>query len=234
MNFILSDLIRYSAITKKFPREFLLLQGKGCKYGKCKFCDYHNDVSVNPFKVNKPILEKITGQFGVLDIINSGSCFELDEDTLELISKKVIEKNINKIWFEAHYLYRHELNAFRKRFPNVTLKFRTGIETFNPDLRNYLNKGISQDVTELDVSRYFDGVCLLIGFRRQTNKDIIKDIELANKHFEYFSVNVYTPNSTEIKPDLDLIKWFRCEVYPEIKDLAKVEILLNNTDLGVG
>ena len=81
----MSELVRYSFIKTKFPREFLLLQGKGCFYKKCRFCDYYNDISENPFEVNKPVIEKVSGETGALDIINSGSCLELDDDTMKLI-----------------------------------------------------------------------------------------------------------------------------------------------------
>ena len=230
----MSELTRYSLITEKFPREFLLLQGTGCRYKKCKFCDYYNDVSENPFEINKPVLERVTGQFGVLDIINSGSCFELDEETLALIHKKATEKNIHTIWFEAHYIYRNKLDSFRKRFPDIELKFRTGIETFNPELRDYLCKGVTSDVTAADVAKYFNGVCLLVGFKGQTRDDITMDIELASQHFEYFSVNVFTPNTTSIKPDVELISWFKKNVYPQLQANPRAEVLLENTDLGVG
>ena len=65
--------IRYSKIFEKFPREFILLQGSGCFWKKCKFCDYFEDVSEDPFELNSKVIEKITGEFGILDVINSGS-----------------------------------------------------------------------------------------------------------------------------------------------------------------
>ena len=43
---------RYAIIHEKFPREFILLQGTGCRWGKCEFCDYHNDIGENPFEIN--------------------------------------------------------------------------------------------------------------------------------------------------------------------------------------
>ena len=67
---------RYSLITEKFPREFLLLQGTGCKWAKCTFCDYHSDTSETPFKTNRKVLEQVTGVYGVIDIINSGSAMD--------------------------------------------------------------------------------------------------------------------------------------------------------------
>ena len=180
----MSELVRYSFIKTKFPREFLLLQGKGCFYKKCRFCDYYNDISENPFEVNKPVIEKVSGETGALDIINSGSCLELDDDTMKLIYKTASEKNINTIWFETHYLYKNKLPDFRKKFPSIKLKFRTGVESFNPKIRQFLNKGIPQAVTAYDIAKDFDGVCLLIGFVGQTRDDIIKDINMARKYFE--------------------------------------------------
>ena len=58
---------RYSLIHTKMPREFVLLQGMGCKWKKCTFCDYHEDVGENPFEVNEPVLRQVTGEYGVLD-----------------------------------------------------------------------------------------------------------------------------------------------------------------------
>jgi len=60
------------------------------------------------------------------------------------------------------------------------------------------------------------------------------DIETALKHFEYMSVNLFCPNNTAVEPDSELIKWFEDEVYPRYKDHPSIEILLQNTDLGVG
>ena len=36
---------RYSTITEKNPREIVLLRGRGCRYRRCAFCDYHEDAS---------------------------------------------------------------------------------------------------------------------------------------------------------------------------------------------
>ena len=230
----MSELVRYSLIKTKFPREFLLLQGKGCVYKKCKFCDYYNDVYENPFEINKSVITKVSGETGVLDIINSGSCFELDDSTMKLIYKTALERNIHTIWFETHYLYKNKLSEFRKKFPGIKLKFRTGVESFNPKIRQFLNKGIPQNVTAYDISKDFDGVCLLVGFVGQTREDIIKDINLAREYFEYTSVNVFVENSTEMKRDHTLVTWFKENLYHKIKNEPSIEILMNNTDLGVG
>lgn len=225
---------RYSLIHTKMPREFVLLQGTGCRWRKCTFCDYHTDTSDNPFKVNREVLANVTGEYGVLDVINSGSCVELDEQTIDLIAELVKEKNIHTLWFEAHYIFRSRLAEFARSFVPAEVKFRCGVETFDTDMRLLWCKGISVDVTVADIAKYFNGVCLLCCVEGQTKEQILRDIAYAQRHFEYFSVNVFCNNSTPVKRDDALVKWFNAEVYPFIKDDPRIEILIDNTDLGVG
>lgn len=226
--------IRYSKITEKLPREFILLQGQGCFWKKCAFCDYHKDVSADFLKINSDVIKKITGEFGELDVINSGSAMELDDKTLDLLIKKVDEKHIKNLWFEVHWAYRTRLKEFASKFKNAQVKYRTGIETFNPKLRTFWNKGIPENVTPEDVAKYFQSISLLVGTEKQTFETVIKDIETAEKYFERFMINIFFPNSTPIKPNYDLINKFMKEIYPKIKDNPKIEISLNITDLGVG
>lgn len=225
---------RYSLIHTKMPREFVLLQGAGCKWKKCTFCDYHEDVSSSPFAINEPVLRQVTGKYGVLDVINSGSAMELDSETIALIKEVVREKQIHTLWFEAHYMYRKKLKAFAEQFEGVSVKFRCGVETFDVELRDQWKKGIPSSVTPEDVAKYFQGVCLLCCTQGESKEHIMKDIEIAKKHFEYFSVNVFCNNSTPMKQDPELAQWFAREVYPRIKDVEGIEVLMENTDLGVG
>ena len=95
---------RYSVIETKLPREFILLQGRGCVWKKCTFCDYHTDTSINPYIVNRPILQQVTGKYGVLDIINSGSAPELDTQTIEHIKQIVKDKNIPGLQFSLTFI----------------------------------------------------------------------------------------------------------------------------------
>lgn len=222
------------------PREFVLLQGTGCKWARCTFCDYHSDVSDNPFEVNRRVLEQVTGEYGVLDVINSGSAFELDDRTIELLQRIIVEKNIHTLWCEMHWMYRNRLEQFAQRIldgvsnSQLSIKFRCGIETFDPELRKRWNKGVPECVTAEEVARYFQGVCLLCCTEGETRERIVRDIELAREHFEYFSVNVFCNNTTKIKRDPELVEWFVSEVYPTIKDDPRIEVLIDNTDLGVG
>ena len=225
---------RYSVIHTKMPREFVLLQGTGCRWGKCAFCDYHSDTSDTPFETNRAVLQQVTGVYGVLDVINSGSAPELDEATIELIKQVVREKNIHTLWFEAHYMYRHRLAHFAAQFAPVTVKFRCGIESFSPAQRTLWNKGVPATATAADVAKYFKGVCLLCCTADDSRERILADIETAKQYFEYFSVNLFCNNSTAVKRNDALATWFMNEVYPQIKDDTRIEVLAENTDLGVG
>lgn len=225
---------RYALISTKMPREFVLLQGTGCRWRKCTFCDYHEDVSEHPFEVNEPILRQVTGHYGVLDVINSGSAMELDEETISLIKEVVKEKKIHTLWFEAHYMYRKKLASFAEQFAPAKVKFRCGVETFDTVLRDTWKKGIPSSVSVQDIAQYFQGICLLCCTQGETKEHILKDIELAKEYFEYFSVNVFCDNHTPVKLDKELASWFAKEVYPLIKDDLKIEVLMENTDLGVG
>jgi len=225
---------RYALIHSVLPREFVLLQGRGCKWKKCAFCDYHEDASEDPFAVNREVLSQVQGVYGVLDIINSGSAMELDDQTIALIQQVVREKHIHTLWFEAHYMYRHKLAKFAEQFAGVELKFRCGVESFDGQLREQWKKGVAANVTVADVAKHFQGVCLLCCTKGDTKERILMDIALAEQYFEYASVNVFCENSTSVKRDNDLAKWFVEEVYPTLKQSKKIEILINNTDLGVG
>lgn len=229
----MSELIRYSTIDEGMKREFLLLQGKGCAWRKCTFCDYYLDSSSDPFVINEPVLDMVSGKYGVLDIINSGSAMELDERTLEKIAVTVREKKISDLWFEAHWMYRHSLAGFAEQF-DCRVHYRIGVETFNPDLRLKWKKGIGRDVTAEEIRRYFDGICLLAGVKGQTLEDIKTSVETAERLFDYYSVNLFCPNSSQEKRDDELADAFIREIVPSLRKSRKAEVLIDNTDLGVG
>lgn len=225
---------RYARIAEKMPREFVLLQGTGCRWRRCTFCDYHADTCSDPFAVNASVLAQVTGCYGVLDVINSGSAMELDEQTLALLRTVIRERQIHTVWFEAHYMYRHRLADFARQFAPARVKFRCGVESFDPAQRTRWNKGIAEDVTPEDIAAYFQGVCLLCCTVGEQRQRILDDIAIARRHFEYFSVNVFCNNHTAERRDEALVSWFREEVYPYLRDEDRVEVLIDNTDLGVG
>ena len=228
---------RYSVINEKRKREIVLLRGRGCAYRRCTFCDYHLDYSSDDeanYALNVDVLSRVTGEYGELEVINSGSVFELDGRTLQSILLTCREKNIDVIHFESHYMYRDRLLALRQIFDGFTLKLKLGLETFDYDLRErVLLKGIP--VRDPAVIAYgFDEANFLFGLPGQTAVSMIKDIELGLKYFERICVNVMCENSTAVKPDPQAVSAFITQVYPIYKNCERVDILLNNTDFGVG
>jgi hypothetical protein len=151
-----------------------------------------------------------------------------------MIKEVVKEKKIHTLWFEAHYMYKNQLAKFAEQFDGVEVKFRCGVESFDGRLREQWRKGIATSVKASDVAKYFKGVCLLCCTEGDTKERILNDLALAERYFEYASVNVFCENSTAIKRDEELVKWFVDVVYPKLKESDKIEVLINNTDLGVG
>lgn len=228
------SLERYSLITTKMRREFVLLQGTGCVWRRCAFCDYYLDTSKDPFQVNKAVLDQVTGVYGVLDVINSGSCTELDRQTVGYLQKTVREKGITSLWFEAHWLWRHKLKTFSALFPEARCHYRLGIESFSPALREAWDKGIGEDATVEEIKKYYDGVCLLCGMPGQTYEEVEESVRTAEENFSYYSLNLFTPNSKDIKADPDVSERLRRELFPRVRLSPKAEVLAENTDLGVG
>lgn len=74
-----NNMERYNIIEEKNKREIVLLRGSGCVYKKCTFCDYYSDSCKDPgenFALNRAVLQFVTGKYGDLEVINSGSVFE--------------------------------------------------------------------------------------------------------------------------------------------------------------
>lgn len=226
---------RYNKITNKNPREIVLLKSKPCAWGKCRFCDYIEDNSRNIEEMtalNQEVLSRVTGELGVLEVINSGSCFELPEETLKLIKKIVAEKQIRRLFFEAHWMYRKYLQKMRD-YMEIPITFKIGVETFHREFREqYLNKHSDFDSPK-EVREYFDSPCLMVGIKGQTKEMIDYDIQMLKKYFELGTINVFTNNSTDVKRDQELVDWFM-DKYAYLLDDPQVEVLYEKTDFGVG
>ncbi len=230
------SLIRYSKIFEKNPREIVLLKSRPCKWGRCFFCDYIEDNCDDDSATilfNKEVLKNITGEFKRLEVINSGSVFELPKESLRDIKDVVEAKGIENLYFESHYSYKQRLEEIKDYFQGIKVIFKCGIETFDDDFRNnYLKKGAYFKNYE-EVSRYFSSICLLVGIKGQTREMITNDIDILVNNFKHGCINIYVENSTPVKVDKELISWFK-ENYSYLEEYKNIEILWNNTDFGVG
>ena len=228
---------RYSKIEEKRKREIVLLRGSGCVYKKCAFCDYYHDFCKSEsenFALNSQVLQNVDGEYGDLEIINSGSVFELDKNTLDFIKQVAKSKGIKTLHFESHYLYKDKIPALRKEFCDFDLKLKLGLETFDYELREkILKKGI-QEKSPCVIAEHFDEANFLFGIKGQSVDTMKKDIQLGLEYFERICINIMCQNTSKILPDKAVIDAFVRDIYPLYKDDGRVDILLNNTDFGVG
>ncbi|MGG7176353.1 radical SAM protein [Clostridium paraputrificum] len=227
---------RYSKITDKIKREIVLLKAFPCVWGKCSFCDYildnsNNEEEIN--KVNREVLNNITGEFKVLEVINSGSCFEIPKETLKEIKKVINEKGIEELFLESHWCYKNRIQEMRDFF-EIPITFKIGVETFDYNFRNDLLNKNAKFKTIDELKEYFDSPCIMVGIKGQTRESIAKDIDILLKNFNHGTINVFVDNSTSIKRDNDLVEWFVKEYKGFLSENDHIEVLYNNTDFGVG
>lgn len=230
---------RYSKILDKDKREMVLLIGNGCKWSKCKFCNYHldrNNIEEEQYKINSTVLEKVTGEFGVLEAINSGSIFELNERSFNKLIEVCKQKQIKRLIIESHYMYRKQIKDLREKCwkLGIVLQVKGGVETFDSEFReNVLNKGFGYpNLEELRVA--FDVVNLLVGVKGQNIEQIETDIKIGLENFDRVCVNLYKEMDDIMPADEELKNRFMKDIFPLYKDLKNVDILVENTDFGVG
>ncbi|MGL4344024.1 MAG: radical SAM protein [Cellulosilyticaceae bacterium] len=226
---------RYSEVTNKNQREIVLLRGFPCVWGKCSFCDYilDNGTSEEELnKINQEVLSQITGKYGVLEVINSGSCFEIPKQTLERIKQIVTQKGIKKLFLESHWCYKNKLQEMRDFF-GIPIVFKIGVETFDEHFRNkvLLKNANFKDYKELKA--HFDSPCMMVGIEGQTKEMIAADMAIIEQYFDHATVNVYVNNTSPIKRDEALVQWFKAN-YSYLDENPKIEVLYHNTDFGVG
>lgn len=228
---------RYSTIDKKIKREIVLLKARSCRWGKCRFCDYIDDNEKDLGKIdkiNEKVLAKVTGKYGILEVIDSASFFELTDYSKNLIKDIADKKNIKIIFFEAHWMYRNRLDEIRNFYKNQKIIIKTGVESFDNDFReNFLNKGADfKDYKE--VLKYFDSACIMVGIKGQTKEMIDRDIEILENHFKHGTVNVFNNNKSPIKRDDDLVRYFLKKHHKRLINNPNIDYLYNITDFGVG
>ncbi|MFM9414251.1 radical SAM protein [Peptococcus simiae] len=237
---LIQDLNRYGIVPDKCPREIVLLRGSGCKWSACRYCDYHLDRSSDPaanYALNAQALAQVDGRYQHLEAVNSGSFCDLDAQTVDEIFKVCQDKGIHTLTIECHWRDRDSLPALRDRCraAGISLKVSSGIETFDGLVREaYLNKGIPADVTPADLAQHFDQTCLLFGLPGQHLAQMTRDLAIGLTYFDRVTLNIFTANSRQIQPDPGVIALFKDHIYPLIKDNSRVDILMENTDFGIG
>jgi len=218
------------------PREVVLLKGRPCVWGRCAFCDYIDDNTTDDRLIQQVAndnLARVTGEFGRIQIINSGSIQELPRGVQGQIRDLLKTKNITQFWAESYWAYRKDFEKARAFFEVDTHLF-LGVETFDDDLRNgVLNKSMHWTGPD-EVAAATDAICLMIGLKGQSHDTIRRDIDLLLTRFKYGIINIFTANRLSAGLVDEKIKaWFR-EEYAWLADEPNVDVLWKNTDLGVG
>lgn len=230
---------RYSTIEKKNPREIVLLRGSGCKWKKCIYCDYHLDLCKDEeenFRLNSEVLQNVRGTYKRLEVINSGSFTELDKKTYDFIEDICLDRGIKTLYFESHYMYKDKSIAAKKYFfeKGITLKIKTGVETFDEEYRErYLHKGFGFVGVD-KISEFADEICLLFGLKGQTEESMKRDIETGLANFERICINIMNKNSTPVLPDKKVINTFKDKILPIYQNSDRVDILMDNLEFGIG
>ena len=229
-------LIRYSKYTGHHPREVVLLKGLPCVWSRCTFCDYIDDNTTDQAAIRRVAdeeLMKVTGQFGRLQVINSGSIQELPLFLREQIRDLIKARGIGEFWTESYWSYRKDYAQTRAFFEVDTHLF-LGVETFDDRLRNeVLNKSMHWESPDV-VAAATDAICLMVGFRGQTKDTVRRDIDLLRTKFRYGIVNLFNENrlSAGLMDD-DIKQWFR-EEFASLEAEPNLNVLWHNTDFGVG
>ena len=226
---------RYSRIENKHKREIVLLKARPCAWSKCTFCDYIEDNSTyleEMIQINTEALSHVTGQYGVLEVIDSASIFELPQQTLQQIKQIIQDKHIHTLFVESHWIYHQRIQDIRDFF-GINMIMKIGVETFDDDFRNHvLNKNATfTNIKEL--KQYFDSPCLMVGIQGQTKEMIQRDMNILTHHFDYGTISIYRNNSTPVKRDDQLVQWFM-QNYAYLQDDPRYDFLYEPTDFGVG
>ncbi|WP_456471745.1 archaeosine biosynthesis radical SAM protein RaSEA [Methanocaldococcus sp.] len=140
-------------ITKDYERAkclVIILKTKGCSYRKCLMCSYYLD-SLNEVNDRDIINQfeyaiKKYEDFDMVKIFTSGSFLDDRE-----VSQKVREYILNKLKDkEVHIESRVEfINESKlEEIKDYNLVIGLGIESFNPKIREVINKGISNEEIE--------------------------------------------------------------------------------------
>ncbi|MCG8404072.1 MAG: hypothetical protein MI923_02620 [Phycisphaerales bacterium] len=230
------DLARYAKYRGKLPREVLLLRGLPCIWSRCSFCDYIDDNTTDETLIEKIAdenLAKVTGEFGRLMVVNSGSIQELPRSVRVKIRDLMKAKKITEFWTESYWAYRKDYEETRRFFEVETHLF-LGVETFDDHLRNnVLNKSMHWSSPE-EVAAATDSICLMIGYKGQTPDIIRRDIDLMLSLFKYGIVNLFTENRlSDGLMDEEIKAWFKQD-FSWLDDEPNINVLWTNTDFGIG
>lgn len=219
-------------------QEIVMLMGRGCFWKRCTFCDYYGDSGPDGQSVplNRNVLQRVTGKYHRLVVLNSGSYFELPGETQAQIMAVCADQTITALHMESHWRFKDQVVALKKTLADagIALHPRIGIETFDEGFREeVMDKGMGRGVTPKEIAGIFDECCLLFGMQGQSTGQFKKDLAIAKSHFKTVYLNLFNPNTTKVQADDNLVQWFIRNA-PELKKDPQLVVLTEKTGLGVG
>lgn len=146
------------------------------------------------------------------------------------------ERKIKRLIVESHYMYKSHIMDLKERCSKlgITLQVKGGVETFDSEFREkILNKGFGYPSLS-DLQEVFDIVNLLVGVKGQTLEQVEDDIKVGMENFDRVCVNLYKEMEDIMPADEELKRRFMQSIYPTYKDFENIDILVENTDFGVG
>jgi len=230
------ELVRYGRYPHKRAREVVLLRGLPCVWSRCSFCDYIADNTTDAELIRRTAeeeLAKVTGEFGRLMVINSGSVQELPIGVRERIRDLIRARRIREFYTESYWAYRKDYEATRRFFEVETHLF-LGVETFDDGVRNgLLNKAMHWSGPE-EVASYTDSINLMVGVRGQSRDMVRRDVDIMLTQFRYGIVSLFSENTKSAGiMDTRIKDWF-LEEFDWLKREERVDVLAENTAFGVG
>lgn len=188
--------------------EVVILKSFPCRWGKCKFCNFSRDSSLDVKEIEKIdlyTLNRVEGN-GYLKVFNSASFFEFPFSIILKIAAVIKNRNIIKLYVESRWEYRNYWAKLENEF-GIPCEVRLGVESFDDYVRNkILNK--NENFTADEVAKYTDSIYLLVGFKGQSKASVSFSINEAKKYFKNIIVNIYTEIKERTR-DENLIKWFQ-------------------------
>lgn len=121
---------------------------------------------------------------------------------------------------ESHWLLREKTRVLKEKMDKegICLHPRIGIETFDEQYREEIMlKGMGYNQAPSAIAEIYDECCLLFGMTGQSPEQFEKDMSTALKYFSRVYVNIFNDNSTAVKADPELIRWFTVHSLPKLQ-----------------
>ena len=211
-----------------------IMFSKNCYWGKCEFCGVNSNYGKwRAMRVNKftDIIYELIKNYHINNFRVVDNC--LPPKFIDLISKNIIEKNIHISW---QCMARIDLNFSKKIWEQAYesgLKVVSfGLETYNQNLLNDMNKGISNRYFSSVLSEcHFSGIFIhcffMIGFPGEENVNSNELLEFIGAHrYIINSVTISLFRLERLSPIYQKIKKYNIE----LKDDYSNDYILPNCD----